>query len=218
MRNWLNKYSENTDESEEWVEVNAVWQILTVWIFLTWVWLTAYTCVQDGWLSTSCVVWAWLTIIPVWKVLNWVWKIVPKKAVLGFFGNSVLWALATSLGKYVDDVARLWIKFKLISQIKFSISQVQKKYLSHWADFWIYWNWNNQTYDNLAKAFYNHLNNKNTILIQWYYDSNKIPVYHFYNTVTKNNIMFYQSTKEYLSWWKLSESQIKYLLEIWHIK
>ncbi len=198
--------------------MNAVWQVLTVWIFIAWVWLTAYTCVQDGWLSTSCIVWAWLTVVPVWKIVWFAGKVIPKNMVLNYISSTTVWKLATTLGKYVDDVARLGSKFKLISQIKFSMNQVQKKYLSHWMDFWVYWNWSTQTYDNMIKAFYNHLNHKNTILIKWFYDSNNIPVYHFYNTVTKNNIMFYQSTKEYLSWWKLSDSQIKYLLEIWHIK
>ena len=112
--------------------MNAVWQVLTVWIFIAWVWLTAYTCVQDGWLSTSCIVWAWLTVVPVWKIVWFAGKVIPKNMVLNYISSTTVWKLATTLGKYVDDVARLGKWAKLVKPIK----SIDLKHISADHTFW----------------------------------------------------------------------------------
>ncbi len=114
--------------------MNAVWQVLTVWIFIAWVWLTAYTCVQDGWLSTSCIVWAWLTVVPVWKIVWFAGKVIPKNMVLNYISSTTVWKLATTLGKYVDDVARLWEKAKILANILANTSNISSK-IANWHSF-----------------------------------------------------------------------------------
>lgn len=105
--NYESWYIDSENTSEEWVEVNSIWAFIWVWIFVAWVWLTVYTCDQDWWTSSSCLIsWA-LTFVPVWKIAWFAWKFIPKQMVVNYASSTILWKLALNLGKYIDDLARL---------------------------------------------------------------------------------------------------------------
>jgi hypothetical protein len=110
--NFYTYYDLGIAPTDDWVDVAFV-PIIVGAIFLTGLWITAYTCVNTWIISAACGIEVALTVVPVWRVASWWWKLVPKSFVTRFYNSSVLKIFADSVGKLVDDVAKLWLKVKV---------------------------------------------------------------------------------------------------------
>lgn len=127
-------------------------------------------------------------------------------------------AWAWFFGKIIEKVddLKLLEKIKFIKKIKFDDIQLQKKYSDHALDFWINWNYNSSNRELFKNAIVQHTTDVNTNIILWTYRTT-IKVEHLYNKNTWIDVM-YDLDWNFISWWKLWQSQIDNLFRNWNIQ
>ncbi len=95
-----------------------------------------------------------------------------------------------------------------------SPKQLQKKFDKHAGDFGITGNNNLINRELFKKAILNHLVHKDTIVIEGTYRN--MPVKHYYNRVSKINAIC--KDNEFLSGWRLSAEQERYIITTGNLK
>ncbi|ELZ12012.1 hypothetical protein C479_06187 [Halovivax asiaticus JCM 14624] len=97
--------------------------------------------------------------------------------------------------------------------ISFSDGQLQKKF-KHADDFGVTESWNLDSKEAFRRALKEHIADKDTIAIDGTYRGETIPVTHYFNTRTSNNVMIHRSGDkrgEFLSGWTLDPEQANYV-------
>jgi len=111
---------------------------------------------------------------------------------------------------------RLKKKQYFLKNVKYDNVKLQKKYNSHAKDFGIYENYNLNNRDIFKNKLNTHLKLEWTKMMEWTHRSSQ-KVKHFYNKETWINTM-YDLEWNFVSWWKLWQSQIENLLRNWNIQ
>ena len=122
------------------------------------------------------------------------------------------WVFFFKIGKYIN----LLRKISFIKKIKYNDIQLQTKYDAHATDFWITDNYNLVNREKFKQALIKHSNDLWTEIKRGTYRTTQ-QVEHFYNVETWINVM-YDLDWNFISWWKLWQSQIDNLLRNWNIQ
>jgi len=115
--------------------------------------------------------------------------------------------LATSAGSNIPNNYNNSSYFDQSLNCEFTNKQLQKKYDAHAKDFGIMGNYNPKNRDLFRKKLIEHM--KSTHACLGTYKGHD--VYHYYNPDTKLNVMVDRTNNKFISGWRLSDDQIKYM-------
>jgi hypothetical protein len=115
------------------------------------------------------------------------------------------------------SVSYPWLeKHKIPRHIITINKQIQKKYIKHARDFGIQKNYSLQNAKLFKIAVENHLQSSTTKVRSGTFRK-KRSVFHYFDQQTDLNVMFDEKTGDFISGWRLNESQIKALIETGNI-
>jgi len=128
--------------------------------------------------------------------------------------KNLLQKLGFSLHKV--SVSYPWLEKHKIPRHIIRNKQIQKKYIKHARDFGIKKNYSLHNTKLFKIAIENHLQSSTTKVRRGTFRK-KRSVFHYFDPQTALNVMFDEKTGDFVSGWRLNESQIKALIETGNI-